>query len=94
MFGTVASVNGVTTPGTCGTSGATGSFTLTGQKGTTFTVNVDGTTKFFAPGVTDPSFANICVGAMVGAKGDVTDTTVAATMVFVLPAHDGDAPQR
>ena len=41
----------------------------------------------------DPSFANICVGAKVGAKGDVTDTTVAATVAFVLPEngwkHDG-----
>ena len=90
VFGTVASVNGVTAPGTCGTSGATGSFTLTGWKNTTFTVNVDGTTKFFAPGVTSPSFANICVGAKVGATGDVTGMTVAATMAFVLPAHDGD----
>jgi hypothetical protein len=87
VFGTVASVNGVTDPGTCGTAGTTGSFTITGWKGTTFTVNVDTTTQFFAPGVTAPSFADICVGAKVGAKGDVTGTTIAATMTFVLPAH-------
>ena len=31
----------------------------------------------------------MCVGAKVGAKGDITDTTVAATAVFVLPKHDG-----
>jgi hypothetical protein len=89
MFGTVASVNGVSTSGTCGASGATGTFTITGWKNTTFTVNVDSTTKFFAPGVTDPSFANICVGTMAGAKGDVTGTNVAATVAFVLPAHKG-----
>ena len=94
VFGTVASVNGVTTPGTCGTSGASGSFTLTGWKNTTFTVNVDGTTKFFAPGVTDPSFANICVGAKVGATGDVTDMTVAATMAFVRSGARWRPPQR
>ena len=57
--------------------------------GQTITVNVDTNTKFFAPGVSDPSFANICVGAKVGAKGDVTDSTVAATVAFVLPKFNG-----
>ena len=91
VFGTVASVNGVSDPNTCGTAGATGSFTLTTWKhdGTeTFTVNVDSSTQFFAPGQSDASFADICVGAKVGAKGDVTDTTVAATSAFVLPKFD------
>ena len=90
VFGTVASVNGVSDPNTCGTAGAAGTFTITGWKGTTFTVTVDSMTKFFAPGVTDPSFADICVGAKVGAKGDTTGTTVAATMAFVLPQHGSD----
>jgi hypothetical protein len=90
VFGTVASVNGVSAPGTCGTSGATGSFTITGWKGMTFTVNVDTSTAFSARGVTDPSFADICVGAKVGAKGDVTGMTIAATSAFVLPANDGN----
>ena len=83
VFGLVASVNGVSDPGTCGTDGATGSFTLTSWKGETLTVNVDANTKFF--GDSDPSFADVCVGGKVGAKGDVTDTTVAATDVFALP---------
>ena len=37
--------------------------------------------------VADPSFANVCVGSKVGASGDVTDTTITATKLFVLPAH-------
>ena len=90
-FGTVASVNGVTTDGTCGAAGTAGTFSITGFKGTIFTVNVTTTTNFKVPGVTDPTFANVCVGGKVAAKGDTTDTTVAATDVFVLPAHtDGD----
>ena len=73
-FGTVASVNGVSDAGTCGTTtGATDSFTITGHDGTTFTVNVTGTTMFEVPGVTDPTFANVCVGEKVGAKGALTD---------------------
>ena len=89
-FGTVASVNGVSDAGVCGAPGA-GSFTITGPKGTTFTVNVTSTTMFEVHGVTDPSFANVCVGDKVGAKGDLTGTTVAATDVFVFPAgSDGD----
>ena len=84
-FGVVASVNGVTTPGTCGTHGGTGSFTLTGHKGTTFIVNVDPTTTFADEGVATPSFANVCVGVDVIAKGTFADTTVTATKVRVLP---------
>ena len=94
VFGTVASVNGVTDPGTCGSPGATGAFTLTAWKNTTFTVNVDPSTKFFVFGVTGPTFANVCVGEKVAAKGALTGTTVAATTAFVFPdhkvRHDGD----
>jgi hypothetical protein len=87
--GVVASVNSVTTAGTCGTAGAAGTFALTAMKGRTFTVNVTASTAFVAKGVTGPSFANVCVGAQVGAAGAVTGTTVAATMVFALPDHTG-----
>ena len=72
-------------PGTCGVAGAAGVFTLTGHEGKTFTVNVDPTTPFLEAGVTDPTFANVCVGGFVLAKGTVTDTTVAATQVFIAP---------
>lgn len=87
-FGTVASVNGGSATGTCGSAGLPGSFTITGRNGTTFTVNVTSTTTAFkVPGIADPTFANVCVGTQVGAKGSVTDTTVAATDVFVFPPH-------
>ena len=87
-FGTVASVNGLSTAGACGAPGD-GSFTITDRNGTTFTVNVTSTTMFKVPGVTGPTFANVCVGDKAGAKGDVTGTTVAATDVFVFPAGSG-----
>ena len=94
VFGTVASVNGLTAANSCGGSGAPSTFTLTDGKGTTFTVTVDGSTKFRMPGVTDPTFANVCVGAMAGVEGDVTGTAVTAAGVFVFPTamdhHDGD----
>jgi len=92
VFGTVASVNGVSDANTCGTADAAGSFTITSFKdgNQTFTVNVDPSTQFFAPGTSDASFADICVGGKVGVKGGVTDTTVAATSAFVLPKFDRD----
>ncbi|HXY28839.1 MAG TPA: hypothetical protein VEH82_11225, partial [Acidimicrobiales bacterium] len=44
--GQVASVDGDTATGSCGTSGATGSFTLTDRKATTVTVDVTSSTAF------------------------------------------------
>ena len=86
VFGTVASVNGVSTPGACG-MGTSGAFTVTGMKGATITVNVDTSTKFRSFGINAASFVNVCVGAKVGVEGDVSGATVAAANVFVLPAH-------
>jgi hypothetical protein len=97
LSGTVASVNGSTDPAACG-SGDTGSFTVTDHDGNTFTVNVSPNTTFGhghghddvqAPAPAQ-SFADVCVGKKVGAKGAVTDTTVAADMVFVRGDHNGD----
>jgi hypothetical protein len=99
--GSVVSVNGSTDPAACG-SGDTGSFTVTDHDGNTFTVNVSPTTTFgHGHGHDDgddddqasapaQSFADVCVGTKVGAKGAVTDTTVAADMVFVRGDHKGD----
>src|SRR5436190_359674 len=101
VSGTVASVNGSTDPAACG-SGDTGTFTVTGRDGKTFTVNVSPTTTFgnghgHDDGDDDDqasapaqSFADVCVGTKVGAKGDVTDTTVAADRVLMRGDHDGD----
>ena len=92
MFGAVASVNGSTDPTACG-SGDTGTFTVTDRDGNTFTVNVDSTTKFVGhhdDNTNGASFADVCVGQKIGAKGDVTDTTVAADMVIVRAEKTGD----
>jgi hypothetical protein len=96
LSGTVASVNGSTDPTMCGT-GDTGTFTLTGHHGDTFTVNVAPTTTYFSKHVTDASFANVCVGARVKVKGMVDGTTVAADKVRIKHTktanHDEHGPQ-
>jgi hypothetical protein len=91
-FGRVDAVNGVSDPGTCGTADTAGSFTVTSYKGDTFTINVDSATTFSAKDVTDASFADVCVGLLTFSKGDVTDSTVTAAAVFILPpkSDDGD----
>jgi hypothetical protein len=99
VFGTVASVNGVSDPGTCGTPGGSGSFTITDQDGHTITVDVASDTKFFGEEHNGAvSFADICVGQKAGARGDATDSTVAAAMVFASNGghdagnHESDTP--
>ena len=91
VFGEVVSVNGSTDPTACG-SGDTGTFTVTDRDGNTFTVNVSPTTTFVGhhDGSDGASFADVCVGNKVGAKGDVTDTTVASATVIVTGDHMGD----
>jgi len=87
-FGTVGSVNGTATPGTCG-MGTTGSFDVTGFKSsTTYTVEVGSfTASYVEPGQSSPSFTDVCVGGLVGALGIVSGTTVQATKVFIAPAR-------
>ena len=85
-FGTVASVNGTSTTGTCGAADTAGTFTVNGPHDTTFTVDVTTTptaTTFAEHGVTTPTFANVCVGDKVGALGLVSSDTVTATGVFI-----------
>jgi cyclophilin family peptidyl-prolyl cis-trans isomerase len=85
VFGTVASVNGTSTTGTCGVAATAGAFTLNGFHATTFTVDVSTTTTFSEHGVSAPTFANLCVGEEVGAFGMISSGTVTATSVFVTP---------
>ena len=85
VFGTVASVNGSTTPGACGVADTTGTFTLTAFHGTTDTVDVSPTSTFWEHGITAPTFANVCVGEKVGAVGTISSATVTATGVFIAP---------
>ncbi len=86
LFGWVTAVNGDTTTGTCGTGGATGTFTLSTVEGTTTvvsTVDVDGSTLFTEKHVSGASFADVCVGDKAVALGTSDDDTVAATLVAV-----------
>jgi hypothetical protein len=91
-FGQVDSVNGVSDPGTCGAADTAGTFTLTGFKGESFTVNVDTSTMYAAKDVTDASFANVCVGQLAFAKGGVTGEIVTASAVFIVPPKT-EAPE-
>ncbi len=86
-FGTVASVNGSSTPGTCGTSAAAGSFVVTGRGGQMVTVQVSASTTFVQPGTPAASFADVCVGDLAGAVGTSSAGTLTATRVFVEPAE-------
>gem|GEM_PF-3946920 len=83
VSGRVASVNGDTSTSSCGSSGATGSFTLTAQKGATLTVDVTGTTKFTERDLSPATFANVCVGTGLTAFGTKTGTTLSATSVVI-----------
>ena len=89
--GTVTSVNGSSTPGSCGTAGTSGDFTVTSQS-TTYTVDVGAnSTTFQERGVTTPSFAIVCPGDVVRAVGAIsTDNILTATLVTVIapqPQH-------
>jgi hypothetical protein len=85
-FGNVSAVDGSSAPGTCGTATATGTFTVTDERGTrTTTVDVTGTTKFFDPGTPTATFADVCVGDFAGARGTTGTTgTVTASDVFLV----------
>jgi hypothetical protein len=86
--GVVGSVDGTTTTGTCGTAGSAGQFALA-AKSTDYTVEVGATTTAFKDhGVTEPSFADVCVGDQVRAVGPVSSgNVIGATTVVVTPPH-------
>jgi hypothetical protein len=92
-FGTVTSVNGVSTAGTCGTADSSGVFTVTAWKNNVDTVDVTATTTFVDPAsstttttttTTGASFADVCVGDPVAATGSVNDDSVTASGVYNL----------
>jgi hypothetical protein len=91
-FGTVTSVNGVSTSGTCGAAGSTGSFMVSSWKSAGSTVEVTATTAFNDPAASPPSFADVCVGSLVGAVGTVTGDTVTAAKVCVVPTPTTPVP--
>jgi len=83
--GVVTSVNGVSTAGTCGVSGATGSFTLVGRHQVILTVDVTSTTTFTDSADPTPSFLDVCVGSQVKALGALASGALTATSVTVVP---------
>ncbi len=82
-LGVVTSVNGVSTDGTCGVSGAIGTFTLVGKRLSIVTVDVTTTTTFKDPADPTPSFADVCVGGHVKAFGMFSSGTLTAASVSV-----------
>jgi hypothetical protein len=98
--GTVLAVNGTTATGTCGTAGAAGSFTVSGDasgsdssgtgssddggSGGT-TVDVSAQTTFADTADPSPSFADVCVGRAVKASGTMSGAAIAASSVTVEP---------
>ncbi len=86
VSGVVTSVNGVSTAGTCGVSGAAGAFTLVPRRHLAIlTVDVATTTTFTDSADPSPSFADICVGDKVQALGTVSAGDLTAEQEAVLP---------
>jgi hypothetical protein len=83
--GRVASVDGSISSNTCGAAGESGSFSIAGTYGVVYTVNVTPTTAFSFPSVTDPSFSQVCVGALLAADGSSDNGTIAASQVTFGP---------
>jgi len=85
VFGTVSAVNGSSAADTCGTAASAGAFTVTKHQASDTVLVGTTTTAFFERGVTTPSFADVCVGDLVGAIGTLSGTTLTADDVFVAP---------
>jgi hypothetical protein len=84
--GIVTSVNGVPTAGTCGVSGATGTFTLVGGRHQVIlSVDVTSTTTFTDSADAAPSFLDVCVASRIKALGALASGTLTATSVTVVP---------
>ncbi len=90
-FGMVISVNGSSANGACGVAGTSGTFTVLRRNGSQAVVNVSPTTTFLMKVVTSPSFANVCVNAMVGAHGPVSGGVLNADRVRIF-ARPGFPP--
>ncbi|MDA8311661.1 MAG: hypothetical protein M0Z46_13830 [Actinomycetota bacterium] len=84
--GQVTGVDGVSTPGHCGTAGKTGTFVVENlRRSSSTTVDVSATTRFLAPTTLGASFADVCVGSTVFVQGTTASGTVSATRVIVVP---------
>jgi hypothetical protein len=86
VFGSVTAINGVTTDGTCGTTGASGNFdlvTIVGSVATDSIVYVSGQTDFTEQNTPGASFADVCVGTLAEAMGPSADGAIVATTVKI-----------
>jgi hypothetical protein len=81
--GVVTSVNGAAASGSCGSSGASGSYTFVGSRLLIITVQVTSATTFADAADTSPSFADVCVGAQVKTTGTWSSGTFTASSVLV-----------
>jgi hypothetical protein len=91
-IGSVTAVDGTSTAGTCGTAGGDGTAAVSPWKSSVATVDVTPSTTFIEPGVSTPSFANLCVGDVVGAVGSVSNDIVTASKVYVFPPKTPPVP--
>lgn len=85
--GTVTAVNGSNLAGTCGTAGATGTFTISSDNAG-LTVNVSAATAFEDPADASPSFADVCLGSDVEVAGNSSAGAINATSVAVRPPEN------
>jgi hypothetical protein len=82
-YGVVTAVNGSSADGACGTAGATGTFRIVSRNTSRTFVHVDRGTRFTARAISSPSFANVCVDAMVAAIGHVRNGRFVADTVRI-----------
>ncbi len=82
-FGMVVSVNGSSSAGACGVAGTSGTFTVMRRNASQTVIDVTPATKFSQRHVSSPSFANVCVNEMAGARGNVSGGVLNAERVHI-----------
>jgi hypothetical protein len=82
-YGLVVAVNHSSADGACGVAGASGTFRLVSRNTSRTTVHVNDNTRFSSRTISSPTFANVCVDAMVGVTGHVRNGRFIATRVRI-----------
>jgi len=82
-YGLVISVNGSSANGACGAAGMPGTFTVIRRNASQAIIDVTAATKFRDPGVTGPSFADVCVNDTARAVGTKSGTVINANVVHI-----------
>jgi hypothetical protein len=80
------SVNGSSASGACGVAGTSGTFTVIRRNASQAIIDVTSTTKFRDPGVTSPSFADLCVNETARAVGTLSAGVLNANVVHIFAA--------